>query len=207
MTPTDDRGLVLRLQRGDEAALKEVAALFGPCILRVAMRRLPNREDAEEVTQDVLLRVWTQVHTFRHDAALASWIYRITVNTTLSRLRAGGRARRSGVAIPLEAPADGDAAGAGLSATLVDRGVAPDERIARAQVRRAINTAVARLPRDMRHAVALRYALDLTPQEAGALLHVKPQTIRTRLNRGRRLLRQRLACHAAWAPGASGAEA
>jgi DNA-directed RNA polymerase specialized sigma24 family protein len=48
----------------------------------------------------------------------------------------------------------------------------------------------------MRHAVALRYALDMSPQEAGALLRVNPQTIRTRLNRGRHLLRLRLASHA-----------
>ena len=174
--------------------MREVACLFGPMIQQQARRRLSNHEDAEEVTQDVLLAVWRQIRSFRQDAALSSWIYRITMNATLTRLRAGGRAKRRGISVPLDNAVEMDPESAARSGpALTDAGPAPDERVVQAETRRTINRAVARLPRDMRHAVVLRYACGMSPSEAGALLHVKPQTIRTRLNRGRRLLRLRLA--------------
>jgi RNA polymerase sigma-70 factor (ECF subfamily) len=200
LTLDADRRLIARLQCGEEAAMREVARLFGPMIQQQARRRLLNREDAEEVTQDVLLAVWRQIRSFRQDAALSSWIYRITVNATMTRLRAGGRAKRRGVSVPLETSVDAEAEPHYRNGrALADAGLAPDERVVQAETRRTINRAVAKLPRDMRHAVVLRYACGLSPQEAGALLRVKPQTIRTRLDRGRRLLRVRLASHCLFA--------
>jgi RNA polymerase sigma-70 factor (ECF subfamily) len=194
LSPEADRRLIARLQCGDEGAMRDLARLFGPTIQQQARRRLANHEDAEEVTQDVLLAVWRQIRSFRQDAALSSWIYRITLNATMTRLRAGGRAKRRGVSVPLDTAADMDGDSKyHRSAVLADGGPAPDERVVQAETRKTINRAVARLPRDMRHAVVLRYACGLSPQETGALLRVNPQTIRTRLTRGRRLLRLKLA--------------
>jgi RNA polymerase sigma-70 factor, ECF subfamily len=137
--------------------------------------------------------VWRQIRTFRHDAALSSWIYRITLNATMTRLRARGRAKRRGVSVPLDTTGNVLTEPSQRSApVLTDAAPAPDERVVQAETRRTINRAVAKLPRDMRHAVVLRYACGLSPQEAGALLRVNPQTMRTRLNRGRRLLRTTL---------------
>src|SRR6185503_15954472 len=82
---TDD--LLSRLQRGDERALGDLADAFGTKIYQLAFRYLRNKEDAEEVTQDVLFKVHRKVGSFRGDAALSSWIYRITFNQAMSRLR------------------------------------------------------------------------------------------------------------------------
>ena len=60
---------------------------YGPRIQQLAFRYLKNWEDAEEVAQDVLLKVYRKIEAFRGDAALSSWIYRITFNTAMSRLR------------------------------------------------------------------------------------------------------------------------
>ncbi|MEP6916215.1 MAG: sigma-70 family RNA polymerase sigma factor [Acidobacteriota bacterium] len=194
LSPEADRRLIARLQGGEEAAMREVARLFGPMIQQQARRRLSNHEDAEEVTQDVLLAVWRQIRSFRQDAALSSWIYRITLNATMTRLRAGGRAKRRGVSVPLDTTGDTDfELHHHHRAALADATPAPDERVVQAETRQTINRAVATLPRDMRHAVLLRYTCGLSPQESGALLRVNPQTMRTRLNRGRRLLRLKLA--------------
>jgi RNA polymerase sigma-70 factor (ECF subfamily) len=193
LSPDAHRPLIMRLQRGDEAAMRDVARLFGPMIQQHASRRLSNHEDAEEVTQDVLLAVWRQISSFRQDAALSSWIYRITMNATMSRLRARGRAKRRGVSVPLDTVGNLEAEPHQRTAPLLTDGrPAPDEQVVQAETRRTVNRAVAKLPRDMRHAVVLRYACGLSPQEAGALLRVNPQTMRTRLNRGRRLLRTTL---------------
>src|SRR6476619_1995206 len=79
--------LLARLKRGDEQALVDLADEFGTKIYQLAFRYLRNKEDAEEVTQDVLFKVYRKVDAFRGDAALSSWIYRITFNAAMSRLR------------------------------------------------------------------------------------------------------------------------
>ena len=93
MDRTQDRQLIARLQAGDQAAVQELAERYGPRIQQLAMRHMKNREDAEEVTQDVLLKVHRKIDAFRGDAALSSWIYRITFNTAMSRLRQNRAAR------------------------------------------------------------------------------------------------------------------
>src|SRR6267378_1049295 len=85
-TPSHD-DLLARLKSGDEGALAELADEFGAKIYQLAFRYLRNKEDAEEVTQDVLFKVYRKVDAFRGDAALSSWIYRITFNAAMSRLR------------------------------------------------------------------------------------------------------------------------
>src|SRR5688572_32883898 len=88
-----ERELIGRMQAGDPAAVTELATIYGPRIHQLAFRYMKNWEDAEEVTQDVLLKVFRKIDAFRGDAALSSWIYRITFNTAMSRLRTGRQAR------------------------------------------------------------------------------------------------------------------
>src|SRR5919109_524797 len=86
-TPDNDKRLLARLQAGDEHALVELIDTYGPKIYQLALRYLRNKEDAEEVAQDVLFKVYRKVSAFRGDAALSSWIYRITFNAAMSRVR------------------------------------------------------------------------------------------------------------------------
>jgi len=75
--------------------VSELLSLYGPKIFQLALRYVKNREDAEEVVQEVLMKVYRKVEAFRADSALSSWTYRITFNTAMSRLRAGGGIGRS----------------------------------------------------------------------------------------------------------------
>src|SRR5437667_8911766 len=79
--------LLGRLQAKDERAIADLADNYGAKIYQLAFRYLRNKEDAEEVTQDVLFKVYRKVGDFRGDAALSSWIYRITFNAAMSRMR------------------------------------------------------------------------------------------------------------------------
>src|ERR671912_1784168 len=91
----DDHALLQRLQAGDERAIGELVDTYGQRIYQLAFRYLRNREDAEEATQDVLFKVYRKVGAFRGDAALSSWIYRITFNTAMSKLRNTRLARQA----------------------------------------------------------------------------------------------------------------
>src|SRR5688572_7023192 len=82
-----EKELIGRMQAGDSTAVTELSTTYGPRIHQLAFRYLKNWEDAEEVAQDVLMKVHRKIGAFRGDAALSSWIYRITFNTAMSRLR------------------------------------------------------------------------------------------------------------------------
>src|SRR5262245_57060245 len=87
MSDLREADLLERLKAGDAKALGDVADTYSSKIYQLAFRYLRNKEDAEEVTQDVLFKVYRKVGDFRGDAALSSWIYRITFNAAMSRLR------------------------------------------------------------------------------------------------------------------------
>jgi RNA polymerase sigma-70 factor (ECF subfamily) len=181
MDRTQDRELIGRLQAGDASAVHELADRYGSRIYQLALRQTKNPEDAEEVTQDVLLKVYRKIDAFRGDAALSSWIYRITFNTAMSRLRTGRAARAA------ERDRDEQAA-----PVLVDWSRMPDEEVLRAQLRDAVAAAIAELPEIYRAPVVLRDIQGLSTEEASSRLHVKDQTLKSRLHRGRIMLRERL---------------
>src|SRR5439155_23546264 len=106
-TPSHD-DLLARLKSGDEGALADLADTYSAKIYQLAFRYLRNKEDAEEIMQDVLFKVYRKVGAFRGDAALSSWIYRITFNAAMSRLRTA-RYQRSQEEDRLMASEDADA--------------------------------------------------------------------------------------------------
>src|SRR6187455_1403369 len=139
MDRTQDRLLVERLQRGDQAAVRQLAELYGPRIHQLALRHMKNREDAEEVTQDVLMKVYRKIGAFRGDSALSSWIYRITFNTAMSRLR---NSKLERAAQHRERAGDDQDQGRQASLQPADWSHMPDEELLRAQLRRAVMTAI-----------------------------------------------------------------
>src|SRR3954468_14164472 len=193
MTNPRSESLLERLQRGDEQALYDLADTYGAKIYQLAFRYLRNKEDAEEVAQDVLLKVHRKVGEFRGDSALSSWIYRITFNAAMSRLRTAKYQRtQSDDAVSAAMTSDGDQM-APAKADVADWSDMADERVLRAQVRRRIIRAVLALPAIYRAPVVLRDLQGMSTEEASAVLHVKDQTLKSRLHRGRLILRRQLA--------------
>lgn len=193
MDRTQDRQLIARLRARDEAAVQELAERYSSRIYQLALRHMKNREDAEEVTQDVLMKVYRKVGAFRGDAALSSWIYRITFNTAMSRLRNTRLARQA----EQEKERALAAASAGEDRPRTPRQTPdwsrmPDEELLRTQLREAVAQAIRELPEIYRAPVLLRDIQGLTTEEASTRLKLKDQTLKSRLHRGRLMLRERL---------------
>ena len=190
--PTD-HDLLTRLQSGDEQALADLADAYSSKIYQLAFRYLRNKEDAEEVTQDVLFKVYRKVGEFRGDAALSSWIYRITFNAAMSRLRTA-QYQRTQAEERREASADTDSMGApSRPVDVADWTDLADERVLRSQLRQRVFRAILALPAIYRAPVMLRDIQGMSTEEASAMLKVKDQTLKSRLHRGRLILRKQLA--------------
>jgi RNA polymerase sigma-70 factor (ECF subfamily) len=183
---SSDVSLVERLRARDEAAVGDLAASYGSKIYQLAFRYTRNREDAEEIVQDVLLKVFDKIAAFRGDAALSSWIYRITFNTAMSRLRSMRPARQK----------NDEAATAEVPRDVADWSTLADDAVMRSELRRKLLRAVQELPAIYRAPVVLRDIHGLSTEEASAVLRVKDQTLKSRLHRGRMILRDQLAAFA-----------
>jgi RNA polymerase sigma-70 factor, ECF subfamily len=184
-----DRQLIGRMQAGDGTVVAELASTYGPRIHQLALRYLKNWEDAEEVTQDVLMKVHRKIDAFRGDAALSSWIYRITFNTAMSRLRSSRASRLSEVQKPETSPFDESER---APAEPADWSSLADDQVMRAQMRERLIASLAHVPAVYRVPVILRDIQGLTTEEASAVLRIQTQTLKSRLHRGRLMLRESL---------------
>src|SRR5262245_16092673 len=184
--------LLSRLKRGDEQAMVELAATYSAKIYQLAFRYLRNKEDAEEVTQDVLFKVYRKVGAFRGDAALSSWIYRITFNAAMSRLRTA-RYQRTQDEERQPQNQDGETISVSGRSDVADWTNLADERMLRSQLRTRVFRAILALPAIYRAPVMLRDIQGMSTEEASAVLRVKDQTLKSRLHRGRLILRKQLA--------------
>src|SRR4030095_8220362 len=141
--------LIEQLQAGVPGAVETLASTYGSKVYQLAFRYMKNREDAEEVTQDVLMKVVKKVEAFRGDAALSSWIYRITFNTAMSRLRNGKFTR------PAEVPRQEEGTEAPTPEP-ADWSSLADDHVMRVELRSRLIEALTHLPEVYRVPVILR---------------------------------------------------
>ncbi|HEX6465485.1 MAG TPA: sigma-70 family RNA polymerase sigma factor [Vicinamibacterales bacterium] len=184
---TAERDLIGRMRARDGSAVADLASLYGPRIQQLAFRYLKNWEDSEEVAQDVLMKVYRKIEAFRGDAALSSWIYRITFNTAMSRLRIGRAAKH----VEFQSP-EHEESPERTQAEPPDWTQMADDQVMRSEMRDKLIGALRHLPAVYRVPVLLRDINGLSTEEASAILRIKPQTLKSRLHRGRLILRKHL---------------
>ncbi len=131
--------------------------------MQLALRYVKTREDAEEVTQDVLFKAVEKIGDFRGDAALSSWLYRITFNTAMSRLRQLRSSR-----VPVIADADSELDDRAPAEDIADWSAMADEVVLRRQMQHRLRRALERLPAIYRAPVILRDVNGLTTEEASS---------------------------------------
>ena len=141
----------------------------------VCMRMCGSRQEAERLTQDVFVRAWTRLASFRGDSEFSSWLHRITVNIVLEDGRA--TRRRTQRVDNVEDPSALERPGPG--------GVDPDARM-------DLERAIALLPPGARHALVLHDIEGYKHAEIAELLGIAVGTVKAQLHRARRLLRVRI---------------
>lgn len=196
----DDSSQLDRIKAGDREALQSWLHAVRPRLRAVALKMTRNRDDAEDITQEALLKVWRYVGRFEGRAAVSTWLHRIVVNAALDRLCA----RRWEVSLSdgRRAPDDGECAGpARAEGTCADT---PEDLLGRAEVGAAVRGAMATLSPVHRQVLALRELEGESYQAIARLARCPVGTVMSRLHHARHRLGDDLAArHADLVPRAA----
>lgn len=180
-----EASLVQRCAGGDEAASAELVAEHQRMVLQLAVNLLGDRDEALDLSQEVFLRVFRTIHRFRGQSSLRTWIYRIAVNQARNRHRFWRRHHRaSQVSLDAHLATHGD--------FLSNAASTPDRLLAQKELGLRLQHALDRLPFDQRTAIVLREIDGLSYEEIAFSLGLAIGTVKSRLTRARRALRQEL---------------
>lgn len=174
--------LVRLAQQGVREAFRVIMQRCNQRLFRVARAIVRNEAEAEDIVQEAYTRAFAKLDTFRGEASILTWLTRITVNEARGRLRA----RRKMVDLDeIDDVQDSRVVPFAPSTTAEP----PEANVARMQIRHLIEQAVDELPEDFRVVFVMRDVEDCSILETAAFLDIKPETVKTRLHRARRLLR------------------
>lgn len=178
---------LVALARGrDDGAVRELIRRYNQRLFRIARGVVRDESEAEDIVQETYVRAFTGLDGFRGEAAFSTWLTRIALNEAVGRMR-----RRQPTVELAEAEAEqGETPRLVLS--LIQPTESPESSTGRAEVRRMLERALEELPEPFRMAFLLRDIEGLTVEETATLLSIRPETVKTRLFRARRLMRRQL---------------
>jgi RNA polymerase sigma-70 factor, ECF subfamily len=189
--PRQRRSLLAEARSGNPEAFAEMVSPYLPTLYRRARGLTGNTADAQDVSQEAVLKAWSRLEQFagKQDESIddfRAWISRIAANTSIDLLRQ----RRDGKIASLDQPkGEGDETlGNGIASEQQD----PEERCARRELGRLLAKAIAQLPPDLRQACLLRDVLHYSTQEVAGRLGISVVAVRLRLFRAHRRLREKL---------------
>lgn len=175
--------LVRRCAAGDQAACSDLVTTHERMVYQLSYHLLGSREEALDLSQEVFLRVFRTLATFRAQSSLRTWIYRIVINQARNRQRWWRRRRQSDqVSLDQHLQVHGELPQRNES-------VGPDRMLARKQAAARLWAAMERLPFDQRTALVLREFDGLSYEEIAFSLDVAVGTVKSRLTRARQALR------------------
>jgi RNA polymerase sigma-70 factor (ECF subfamily) len=192
----DDHALLQRAQQHDAdgyAAFEELVRRHQKHVYAIAFGLMKDAGEAEEIVQETFLSAFSHLESFRGDSRFSTWLFRVATNHALMRLRKKRPAAVGGV-MELEDHLVRSASTQGTSpfATLTQWAKRPDEAVADAQVQRAMDDALSRLPEEDRALLLMRAMHNSTHDELSATFSMSVSAIKSRLHRIRLTLRQHL---------------
>jgi len=180
---------MIREALSDDPGFEKLVKTYERMVYRVAYRFLNNETDAGDVAQEVFIRVHKSLPQFRGDSALSTWIYTITANLSRNAIRS----QKNRAKVQVLAPQTGEDDRRSFWDRVADKkAVSSSRKIESGDMSKAIQAALAELPPDYREAIILRDMEDLDYEEIAKVLKTGVGTIKSRISRGRALLREQL---------------
>jgi RNA polymerase sigma-70 factor (ECF subfamily) len=184
---SEDLALAKLLREGSETAYEVLISRFQQPVYALALRLLNDQSDACDVVQEVFLKVFRNIGSFRGQSSLKTWIYRITVNEAHNARRWFFRHRRREVELDDE-PEEARS----LKEVIADSGRSPFDVVFDREQHSIIEGALEKVNPIFREAVVLRDLADLSYEEIAEVLNVSLGTVKSRILRGREALREQL---------------
>jgi RNA polymerase sigma-70 factor (ECF subfamily) len=184
----DDCRLVEALRGGEEQAYEELLTRFQQPVYALALRLLDDPAGASDVVQEVFLKVFRSIASFRGQSTLKTWIYRITVNEAHNARRWFFRHRRREVDLDSSPDDTRD-----WKENIPDESRTPFDQAFGSEQRRMVEAALEKINPIFREAVVLRDISDFSYEEIAEILGVSLGTVKSRILRGREALREELA--------------
>lgn len=182
-----DQELIGLYRQGNKSIIDQLLQRYQSRVYRLAYGILRNPQDAEEVIQEVFLRVFQKLDSFKGESAFSSWLYRVAVNTTFMKIR-----EKRGTDVlaleEVEKMLEEEINKAGGS----DWARRPDDELLSEEAIKIITGAMEKLPDEFKIIITLRDLEGLSTEEVGQLLGLSPAAVKSRLHRARLFLRKRL---------------
>jgi RNA polymerase sigma-70 factor (ECF subfamily) len=182
----DETALLSRIQAGDKAACAECIEIHSPAVYRLALRLMENEQDAEDVVQETFINAFKAIDSFEGRASLATWLYRITYNAAMMRLR-----RPAPQMLSVDETLSSETQVV-VPRQLFDWCCLPEEDFESDEVRLELENAIREMPESLKAVFVLRELEGLSTAEAAETLEVSEGAVKVRLHRGRLWLRERL---------------
>ena len=184
LSEEEERCRIAQLQAGSEEAFDRLIAEYAPPLYRLAYRLLNDPADADDVVQEVFLKVFCSIGQFQGNCPLKAWLCRITVNTVANQNRWWRRHRKQ--ERPLDAPETG---GCPLDFLADDNAQSPFQSLVSRETQELVQSALLRLSEPSRVILVLREMEDLSYEEVSEILHISLGTVKSRLARARQSLK------------------
>lgn len=174
----NERELIARLQKRDEAAFEELIRQYEKKVYTLCFRMCGNSEDAEEAAQDAFLALWRGIDRFRQESSLSTWIYRLATNACIDTLR---RRKKQSGSVSLD---DEE-----LFVDAVDTSPQSQETVEHRETQKLLQEGLSALPEEYRKVLILREIEGLSYTEIAESASIELGTVKSRISRGRSLLR------------------
>lgn len=169
---TPDEALLILFANGDPTAARVLTVRLTPRVMAHAFRLLGNRAEAEDVTQEAMLRLWRVASEWRQgEAKVTTWLYRVVANLCTDRIRRGGRTS------PLEDAAEP-----------IDEAMSPADQMQTRARSDALQQALNQLPERQKQAVVLRHIEELGNPDIAEIMEISVEAVESLISRGKRAL-------------------
>lgn len=180
-----------QLRAGSQEAFVRLVEQFEHPIFNLLLRMVGNPHDAADITQEVFIKIYRGIHGFNGDSNLRTWVYRIALREAANWHRWWLRRRYNRtVSLDLVDPEDGETFV--FENLLKDHHPTPPEMVLHAELESRLQSALRTLPVKYRMAVVLRDVEEFSYEEIATTLHISIGTVKSRILRGRELLREKL---------------
>src|SRR5712671_6680123 len=190
-TTSYETGLLEKLRQGDRLAYEQFVAEYHQMVYSLALRLVGDIEEARDITQETFLKVFRHLGSFREEAGLKTWIYRIAINQASNHQR-WWRRRKKDWTVSLDQSVSSDDDSLKIADTLRDGRQTPEQQAIANQRDKQLMIALGQLKHDYRVAVVLRDIEGLSYEEIAETLAISLGTVKSRIARGREDLRHRL---------------